>query len=223
MTLNVPSIGDASLSTTRTYNSPVRAAQFLDTREAILSALFSLMGSAASPDDIGMDAIAAQAGVQRRTIFRHFESKEELLRAFWPWLNARIGASVKPITVEDVSDGPRKAFPLFDAHEAAIRGAIHSRTGRAMRAGTIVERRQDFSAALAPQLEALPNAQRQKIEALAHLLYSASAWEVLKDYGGLDGTQAGEAASWALELILSAISSGETAADANIAAKGDRR
>jgi AcrR family transcriptional regulator len=211
------------LPTTRSYNSPVREAQFRDTREAILSALFSLMGSEANPDDIGMDAIAAQAGVQRRTIFRHFESKEELLRAFWPWLNARIGASVKPLTPQDVCGGPRKAFPLFDAHEAAIRGAIHSSTGRAMRAGTIADRRRDFSAALAPALDKLSEAERRKVEALAHLLYSASAWEVLKDYGGLDGTQAGETASWALELILSAISSGETAADATIAAKGDMR
>jgi hypothetical protein len=92
-----------------------------------------------------------------------------------------------------------------------------------MRAGTIADRRRDFSAALAPALDKLSHVERQKIEALTHLLYSASAWEVLKDYGGLDGTQAGEAASWALELILSAINSGGTAADAPIAAKGDIR
>ena len=211
------------MSVTRAYNSPIRAAQFRETREAILSALFSLMESAATPDDIGMDAIAAEAGVQRRTIFRHFENKEELLRTFWPWLNARIGASVKPMTPEEISGGPREAFPLFDAHEAAIRAALHSRTGREMRAGTVADRRRDFSAALAPALDKVSHMERQKIEALAHLLYSASAWEVLKDYGGLDGTQAGEAASCALELILSAINSGETAADATIAAKGDMR
>lgn len=209
------------MSVTRTYNSPIRAAQFRETREAILSALFSLMGSAANPDDINMDSIAVQAGVQRRTVFRHFESKEELLRAFWPWLNARIGASIHPVTPADISEGPRKAFPLFDAHEAAIRGAIHSRTGREMRAGTIPDRRREFSAALAPALENAPPSERPKIEALAHLLYSASAWEVLKDYGGLDGTEAGEAASWALELILSAAVSGDAAGDPTIADEGD--
>lgn len=211
------------MSSTRAYHSPIRTAQFRETREAILSALFSLMESAATPDDISMDAIAAAAGVQRRTIFRHFETKEELLLTFWPWLNARIGASVKPMTPEDISGGPRQAFPLFEAHDAAIRAALHSRTGREMRAGTIADRRRDFSAALARALSNLSHVERQKIEALAHLLYSASAWEVLKDYGGLDGTQAGEAASWALELILSAINSGETAADVTIAAKGDTR
>lgn len=211
------------MSQTRAYNSPIRAAQFRETRETILSALFSLMQSAAVPDDISMDAIAAEASVQRRTIFRHFENKEELLRAFWPWLNARIGASIKPMSPEDVSGGPRQAFRLFEAHEAAIRASIHSRTGRDMRAGVIADRRRNFSAALAPALDKLSQGERRKIEALAHLLYSASAWEVLKDYGGLDGTQAGEAASWALELILSAINLGETAADATIAAKGDAR
>lgn len=211
------------MSQTRAYHSPIRVEKLRETREAILSALFSLMESAATPDDIGMDAIAAEAGVQRRTIFRHFENKEELLRAFWPWLNARVGASVHPATPKDISGGPRHAFPLFDAHEAAIRAALHSRTGREMRAGTIADRRRNFSTALSPALAKLSPVERNKIEALAHLLYSASAWEVLKDYGGLDGAQAGEAASWALELILSGIDSGETAADATIAAKGDTR
>ncbi|MCJ8521869.1 hypothetical protein ABID21_005049 [Pseudorhizobium tarimense] len=100
-----------------------------------------------------------------------------------------------------------------------MRAALHSRTGRQMRMATVPARRESFSAALAPALLSLPTSDARKVEALAHLLYSASAWEVLKDYGGLDGTQAGEAASWALELILSAIRSGDTAADTTIAVK----
>lgn len=211
------------MSSTRAYNSPLREEKLRETRESILSALASLIESADSPDEIGMDAIADKAGVQRRTIFRHFESKEELLRAFWPWLNARIGTSIRPESPKDITEGPRQAFPLFDTHEAVMRAALHSRTGREMRARTIAVRRKNFSEALGPALAGLPPEQAQRVQALAHLLYSASAWEVLKDYGGLDGTQAGETASWALELILSAVRSGETAADATIAAKGVMR
>ncbi len=92
-----------------------------------------------------------------------------------------------------------------------------------MRSGTVADRRREFSAALAPVLGALSDVERLKIEALAHLLYSASAWEVLKDYGGLDATQAGEAASWALELILSSVDTGNAVADPTIATKGDLR
>ncbi|MCF6371304.1 hypothetical protein [Rhizobium halophilum] len=104
-----------------------------------------------------------------------------------------------------------------------MRAALHSRTGRQMRMATVPARRESFSAALAPVLSSLPTSDARKVEALAHLLYSASAWEVLKDYGSLDGTQAGEAASWALELILFAINSSDTAADTTIAAKGVSR
>lgn len=211
------------MATVRAYNSPLREEKSRETREAILTALFSLMSSAAMPDEIGMEAIAQEAGVQRRTVFRHFASKDDLLAAFWPWLNARIGASIAPATAQDIVDGPRQAFPLFDAHEAAMRAALHSRTGREMRMGTVPTRRRNFSRALDPALASLPAEEARKVEALAHLLYSASAWEVLKDYGGLTGTQAGEAASWALELILSAIGPGETPADATIATKGDQR
>ncbi|NKF31230.1 TetR/AcrR family transcriptional regulator, partial [Pseudomonas sp. BGM005] len=45
---------------------------------------------------------------------------------------------------------------------------------------------------------------RKRAEALFHLLYSAGAWDILKDYAGLTGQEAGEAASWAMQVILKA-------------------
>ena len=203
----------------RSYNSPLREEKSRETREAILAALYRLMSAAGAPDEISMDAIAAAAGVQRRTVFRHLPAKDDLLAAFWPWLNAHIGASTAPETPGDLVAGPKQAFPLFDAHEAAMRASLHSRTGREMRMGMLATRRLHFAGALAPVLAGLPPAQARSVEALAHLLYSASAWEVLKDYGGLTGAQAGETASWALETILSAVASGSAAADVSSGAK----
>lgn len=202
------------MSSVRAYNSPLREEKARETREAILAALFELMDSASAPDEISTEAIARKAGVQRRTLFRHFATKDDLLAAFWPWLNARIGVSATPESLNEVVDGPRQAFPRFDAHEAAIRASLHSRTGREMRMGTVANRRANFARALAPAIASLPPAEAEKIEALAHLLYSASAWEVLKDYGGLTGAQAGETASWALDLILSAVTLGNSPTDA---------
>ena len=196
------------MAETRSYNSPLREEKARETRQAILYALYRLMSAAIGPDEISMDAIAAEAGIQRRTVFRHFPTKDDLLTAFWPWLNTLLGSSIAPSTVKDIVTGPQDAFPRFDAHEAAIRASLHSPTGRAMRAGMVPARRLRFAQALAPIVQNLPPAEARKVEALAHLLYSASAWEVLKDYGGLDGAQAGEIASWALDTILSAVASG---------------
>lgn len=128
--------------------------------------------------------------------------------AFWPWLNELLGVSIVPDSVADIVAGPQHTFPRFDAHEAAMRASLHSPTGRSMRSGMVPARRLRFGRALAPVLATLPPNEAQRVEALAHLLYSASAWEVLKDYGGLTGAQAGEAASWALDTILSAVASG---------------
>ncbi|MBE9640665.1 TetR family transcriptional regulator [Salipiger mangrovisoli] len=210
------------MTATRTYNSPLRDEKARATREAILQALYDLMKDAEDSSEIGMDAIAGRAGVQKRTVFRHFSTKEELFAAFWPWLNARIGASVSPRAPRDVLDGPRHAFPLFDDHEAAMRAALHTRTGREMRMGTVEARRIHFANALAPVCVSLAPEESRKVTALAHLLYSASAWEVLKDYGGLSGAQAGEAASWALEVILSAVTKGDVRADIASQRKDER-
>ncbi len=198
------------MTNVRAYNSPLREEKARETREAILTALFELMETTGVADDVSMEAIAQQAGVQRRTIFRHFANKDEMLAAFWPWLNARIGTSATPRTLNEIVDGPRQAFPRFDLHEPVIRASLHSKAGREMRLGTVSGRRAHFAQALAPAVASLSASETWKVEALAHLLFSASAWEVLKDYGGLSGAQAGEAASWALEVILSAVTSGHS-------------
>lgn len=201
------------MSKTRAYNSPLREEQAKATREAILQALFELMQSAEDPENIGMDEIGRLAGVQRRTIFRHFASKEVLYANFWPWMNARMGVSPTPQTLAEVVDGPRNAFPRFEEFEPIMRAMIHTPAGREMRASSVEGRRLVFAGALASVCEKLPPEKGAKVTALAHLLYSAATWEVLKDYGGLSGAQAGETASWALEVILSAVTEGEGLAD----------
>lgn len=192
----------------RSYVSPLRAAQSEDTRERILIATEALLARCDSID-ISIDLIAAQSQVQKRTIFRHFENREALFDAFWTWFNRRHALVTQPTDAETLIDGPRHAFARFDETEGVIRASLHTPSGRAMRARTTPARRAAFEAALAPMTGHLPAAERARAEALAHLLYSAPAWEVLKDFGGLTGAQAGQAASWALRLILSAVSPGD--------------
>lgn len=192
----------------RSYSSPLRAAQADDTRERIFAATAALLSEAGAAE-ISIDQIAERATVQRRTVFRHFENREALFAAFWVWLNARLALVTEPADADELIKGPLRAFPAFDEEAGVIRASLHTPSGRAMRAQTVAARRAAFSQALSPVTRNLAAADRARIEGLAHLLYSASAWEALTDYGGLTGTQAGEAASWALRLILSAIGQGE--------------
>ena len=64
----------------RAYRSPRRAQQAQATRDALVDAatrLFTTRGWAAT----GMRDIASEAGVATETIYTHFASKAELLRA----------------------------------------------------------------------------------------------------------------------------------------------
>lgn len=192
----------------RPYSSPLRAQQADDTRDRILAATEALLAEAEA-GDISIDRIAERAMVQRRTVFRHFDSREALFDAFWTWFNARHALVTLPANAAELAEAPRHAFPAFEAASGVVRASLHTASGRAMRARTVPARRAAFAEALAPLTAGLPAEERARVEALAHLLYSASAWEVLADYGGLTGAQAGEAASWALRLILSATGRGD--------------
>lgn len=194
----------------RAYHSPVREEQAQATRDRILAASLGLMQAG---EETTMDQIARAAGLERRTVFRHFATRDALLTAAFRWLSDRIGTDVAPADPAGMAAAIRSAFARMDAHDGPVRAALHSQAGRDMRALTLPARRAAFAASLAPATRHLAPADKARIEALAHLLYSASAWEVLKDYGGLTGAEAGEAAAWALEALLSAAASAAPAAD----------
>lgn len=192
------------MSPTRKYRSPLREAQAHETRERILSAATELLGR--NPfGDFSMDEIATAAGVERRTVFRHFSNKEALLDALWGFVNEQLEAQPRPSSFDELVSGPRTAFPAFDRNAGIMRASLHTPAGQAMRLRAVPGRRAAFHACLAEELKQVSAEEAEKIEALAHLLYSAGAWETLKDYAGMDGETAGEAASWAIKTLVDAV------------------
>ncbi|MBW8300174.1 MAG: TetR/AcrR family transcriptional regulator [Hydrogenophaga sp.] len=192
------------MSPTRKYRSPLREAQAHETRERILSAATELLGR--NPiGDFSMDEIATAAGVERRTVFRHFSNKEALLDALWGFVNEQLEAQPRPSSFDELVSGPRTAFPAFDRNAGIMRASLHTPAGQAMRLRAVPARRAAFHACLADELKQISAKEAEKIEALAHLLYSAGAWETLKDYAGMDGETAGEAASWAIKTLVDAV------------------
>ena len=194
----------------RPYKSALREEQAKATRDRILAAAVDLMQA---EEDASMDAIAKAAGVERRTVFRHFETREALLTEAFSWLNAQLGVAIAPGDPVALVQAIREGFVRMDRLEGAVRAGLHSRAGRDMRIANLPHRRAAFAASLAPVTTGLSPAEKARIEALTHLLYSAAAWEVLKDYGGLTGAEAGQAAAWALQRLLSAAASPDTSAD----------
>lgn len=189
--------------TRRPYISPLREALALDTRERILETVAGFMRSGA-PEPLTIDAIARRAGIERRTVFRHFSSRDALLAAFWVWINERYFTDSLPSTLDELTTAPRRVFEQFDAEEGIVRGSLHSEAGRAMRLGAVAARRLAFRKAVRELgSESDPVAARH-FEVISHALFSAAAWETMRDYADVDGREAGDAVSWALSVLAGA-------------------
>ena len=191
-------------TTRRSYVSPLREARALESRERILEGV-SLWRQRGAAGEFTLDAIAATAGIERRTVFRHFATKEALLEAFWGWINHRLAPRTLPDSLPDLVDAPRETFARFDEHEGVIRASLHTSAGRAMRLASVAARRKAFRTALAAATAGASRTDRRRLEAVAHALYSAAAWEAMRDYAGVTGAEAGDAASWALSILTEAV------------------
>lgn len=190
--------------TRRSYSSPLREARALETRERILEGVAAWM-QLDTQGEFTLDAVAEAAGVERRTVFRHFATKEALLEAFWGWINHRITPHTLPGSLDELVAAPRETFARFDDHDGVIRASLHTPAGRTMRLAAVPARREAFREALRGATRGASAADRRRLEAVAHALYSASAWEAMRDYAGVSGAQAGDAASWALGVLVDAV------------------
>jgi AcrR family transcriptional regulator len=176
----------------RTYSSPLRQARALETRERILEGVAAWMRRDVH-GEFTLEEIAREAGVERRTLFRHFETREALLEAFWVWINRRITPRTLPASLEELVAAPRETFAKFDDEEGVMRMAA------------VEARRKAFQDSLREATRGADATDRRRLEAVVHALYSASAWEAMRDYAGVTGAQAGDAASWALALLIDAV------------------
>jgi len=185
------------------YDSPLRAEQAQATRDRVLAAVRRMLEE--DPDSaLGIDEIAQVSGVNRRTIFRHFPTKEALLSAFWRSANAALGVKFWPESERDLVELPPDLFASLDRIEGIVRASHASGAGREMRLQANAERQAAFRKSLTAVTAGMNRQEARRLEAVVQLLFSATAWQTMKDYWGLSGRESGEAVAWAIDALLKA-------------------
>lgn len=185
------------------YRSPLREEQAARTREKIEQAAASLMQSADDPEAITYKAVAKRAGVTEMTVYRHFPTREDLLRGLWRQLNARMGAGIgMPASIDELLAQHGNLLRGFDRIAPQIVASITTPQGREMRAALNPQRRRAFRAIVDEAAPHLGPAARTRAAAILQLLHSAHAWMSLRDQWGMDGREAAEATRWAIDVLL---------------------
>ncbi|WP_348840408.1 TetR/AcrR family transcriptional regulator [Xanthobacter sp. KR7-65] len=179
------------------------------TRERILEAVGAIFER--EPDAaFSFDDLSKEAGVGRRTIFRHFKDKDELLDAFLSRTNERLGVPVWPTCEADLVDLPPDLFEALEKNSGTVHALNVSVAGREVRLRDNAARQAAFRKSLKAASKGLSPQEKAYLEAVVHLLFTTSAWQIMKDHWNLQGRDAGKASAWAIGILLDAIKNKKT-------------
>lgn len=185
-----------------TEKPTLRDRQAAATREEILDVAMNMLSTA--QDNFSHESIAKAAGMGTRTVYRHFPDRAELLQALWLRVRDRTQTTF-PAREEDVVSFLRSAFRAFDEHESVVRAVLSSTAGFEVRERGGAEGRRAFSLSLGDLLAGVTATERARIIAVFVAIYSAPFWQLLRDRGRLNGSEAQNAGAWVMETLLTAI------------------
>ena len=197
-----------------------RERQTIHTREHIIDVAKDLLVRAPT-EPFSHERVAQAAGLGARTVYRHFPSRTDLMQALWE----RVRADSKtrfPSNEEEVVAFARTQFNEFNEREALVRASLSFSASTELRARGSLEGRPAFRRSLAHLLEHLPAAQQRRLLAVCLAIYSAPFWQLLRDRGELTGDEPGDAAAWALTVVLDAAKAGTSEAPTQKASKREK-
>jgi AcrR family transcriptional regulator len=182
------------------YHSPLRASQAAATRERIVAACVALMQRGA---DLTYAAVAAEAEVQERTVYRHFPKKEDLEAGLWDWIIRRLThADFAAANEEQLITAMRQSFAGFDAGAPLSLAMLHSPQGLEVRRRQQPMRRAMFEACVDSAVPGLPPPVRDHAAAVLQVLYSAASWELLRNFWDMDASEAADTIELGIRSLL---------------------
>lgn len=202
--------------------TPLRDQYREETRRRILDAAIAEL-SESDLEGLTMAGVARRAGVTERTVFRHFAARDALIAAVWPRMQARVRSTGFPQTADDLIATPGRLFPEFDKEERLVRASAFSAGGREVRLASNRERQAAMRACVRDAFPALAEPELSRLAAIVQLIDSAYGWAVMREYWGLSGAEAGEAAAEALAVLLGRRRAGPAASKKRSIAKKEKR
>jgi AcrR family transcriptional regulator len=189
----------------RGYESPLRRQRTAETRERIAAAGCELLRGSSIRDwhELTIRAVAERAGVNERTVYRHFSNERGLRDEVMRRLEQQAGIDLAGLRLEDVVDVTARIHGSVAAHPLEPRPPLDptlTATGR--------RQREALSRAVAAHGEEWTAADRRVAAAMLDVLWSVAAYERLAVDWDLDRDTAIGGITWVVGLIEAAIRDG---------------
>jgi len=186
---------------TRQYRSPLRDDQQQRTRARILDAAIQRVAEEGVAE-LTIPLVAERAGVSLRTVYRHFPTKDDLIEKIGDSRDAQLGITHQPGSIEALLADMPALFELFHEHDDLVRTADVSRAGREVHDRARKRRAANLERIFEEVTRELSPTEARRLLAAVQALWSTRAWLTMHDSWGLDGREAGEAAQWAIGVLI---------------------
>jgi AcrR family transcriptional regulator len=185
------------------YHSPLREEQAAATRARILEGCVAITEKGG---DLTYAAVAAAAGVQERTVYRHFPARADLQAGLWSWILEHLThVDFSASTPDELVSHMRRSFTGFDAGAPLIQAMLHSPQGLEVRLRQQAQRRAMFESTVAGAVPEAPPDARLAAAAALQVLYSAPSWELLRSFWGMDAPEAANVIELAIRSMVAGL------------------
>jgi AcrR family transcriptional regulator len=170
------------------------------TQKLILDAAVALLERDGVPE-LTVRAVAREAGMSERTVFRYHAAREALLDAVASDVSARLDAPAPPASIAELIDYPRVLFARFEEVAALMHAAMHTEIFERMR--RMANPRWRAVERLLGEHASHRSAHERKLAAgRINYVLTATTWRYFRVYFGFPLTDAVEAATKAVQLTL---------------------
>lgn len=189
----------------RRYDSPLRRQRAAETRERIITAGAELLHDFPvwNWHALTVRSVAERAGVNERTVYRHFENERELHEAVLSRHQKEAGVDLEGLALEDLRDITKRILSYvstFPLEPRTPRDATLTAAGK--------RQREALLAAVTPMTRKWAKRDRALAAAMLDVLWSVGSYERLVADWGLAPKEAIRGVTWVMGLVEDAIRNG---------------
>ena len=152
-------------------------------------------------DTVGMEDLAQEAGVSRRTLYRYFPTRAALMQAAGDWVRSEVLKLDPGIGPDGIAASFRAGTHSMAARPKLAHALLRTESGRALRGNYRTARIDAIRREVRARAPDVGRRETERAAAVLAYLCSLNAWASLQEESGLSPERAEDALLWAIDII----------------------